>query len=86
MKPTTLIGEPSALRKSKDPLGTGLMSAVSSVECERMNFKLMIGRSEAESIVRASTALSLTLAGTWTLAEVGCIVTGFLGYRVKDDM
>lgn len=86
MKPATLMGEPSAGQRSRDPLVTGLMFSMFRVGCERMNFRLTRGRSEAEFMVRASIALSLTLAGARTFTEAGCIMTGPFGHRVNDDM
>lgn len=48
-----------------------------------MVFRLMMGRSKAESMARVSTALSFTLADT-SLIQAGYIVTDPFGYRESE--
>lgn len=85
MNLSVLTGELSMLPRSKDSGGTGRKPPTPRVRCERMNFAIIMGRSEVESPVTASIAL-LFLASICTRVDARCRVAGVLGYRTNAEM
>ena len=84
MNPKISIGEPSALLRSIDLGGTGLISVTFSFGCSFMDSLLMHGTSAAESIVISSTEIPFTLAATRTRAEAQDNAVGVSGYLASD--